>query len=429
MRVTMAFGRNGKEIELPDRRVAAVLSMPKSAPLSHPRQAVAEASAKPIASLPLMDLARGHRDAVVVVCDITRPAPNAIMLPPILETLQRAGIDREHITILVATGLHRPNEGDELVEMLGEPVARGFRVVNHLAWESSQQHVVGRTRSGIVAEIDAAYAHASLKITTGFIEPHLMAGFSGGRKLCGIGCGSERTIRSLHAPRIIEHPNSIEGRLQANLLHEELTEIAALAGMDFIVNVTMDQARRITGVFAGHFDRAFLAGCELARSSVGCQIECEVDVVVSSCGGYPQDISYYQTAKAFTGARHICKPGGTIIVLSECSEGLGRPEYVELCRELDSVDGFLGRFVRAGPQVYDCAQRNDQWQINNMTRALRKCECWLVDGGLTPQQRGLLLHPATASFDEALSAALARHGPEASIAVIPAGPNVLAEVG
>lgn len=429
MYVKMAFGRDGKEIELPDRNVEAVLNMPEVPPRDDAWQAVAEALSRPLDSPPLVDVARGHRDAVVVVCDITRPAPNRIMLPPILDTLQRAGLDREDITILVATGLHRPNEGDELVEMLGERIVREFRVLNHRAWEPSEQVTVGRTRSGMAVEIDSVYAAASLKITTGFIEPHLMAGFSGGRKLCGIGCGSERTIRSLHAPRIIEHPNAIEGQLEGNPLHEELTEVAAVAGMDFIVNVTLDHARRITGVVAGHFDHAFLAGCEFARRSVGCSLGREVDIVVTSCAGYPQDINYYQTAKAFTGARHVCKPGGTIITLSECCEGLGKPEYVALCREVESVGAFLDRFVLAGPQVYNCARRNDQWQIHNMTRALRKCECWLVDAGLTSEERGLLLHPATPSFEEALSSALARHGPEPAIAVIPAGPNVLAQVG
>jgi nickel-dependent lactate racemase len=277
-------------------------------------------------------------------------------------------------------------------------------------------------------EIDAVYARADLKITTGFIEPHLMAGFSGGRKLCGIGCGAEGLIRDLHAPRIIEHPNSIEGRLDGNLLHEELTEIAALAGMDFMVNATMDEAHRVTGVFAGHFDQAFRQGCEFAQQAVGRTIEHEVDVVVSSCGGYPLDMSYYQSAKGFTGARHICKPGGTIILLSECREGLGKPDYVELCREVHSVEGFLERFVRAGPAAYNRAQRNDQWQIHNITRAMRKCQCHLVDGALTPEQRSLLLHPAGSSFEEAFSAALDRHGADARIAVIPKGPNVLARL-
>ncbi|HUU81862.1 MAG TPA: nickel-dependent lactate racemase [Phycisphaerae bacterium] len=429
MRVRMAFGRHGLDIELPDGNVMDVLTMPAMPPLPAPQRAVADALAVPIDAPPLVDLARGRRDAVIVVCDITRPAPNRVMLPPIIEALARAGIEQDRTTILIATGLHRPNEGAELVEMLGPEIAGRLRVVNHRASEPSQQVRIGRTRSGTDVEIDAVYAGADLKITTGFIEPHLMAGFSGGRKLCGIGCGSEATIRGLHAPRIIEHPDSIEGRLDGNILHEELTEIADRVGMDFIVNVTLDETHRVTGVFAGHFERAFGEGCEFAGRAVGRTVGREADIVVTSSAGYPQDINYYQVAKGLTGARHVCKPGGTIIMVAECSEGLGKPEYVELCREVSDVEGFLDRFVRAGPDVYNRARRNDQWQIHNVTRALRKCECHLVDGGLTPEQRGLLLHPAGPSFDEALSAALARHGAGARIVVIPKGPNVLARVG
>ena len=428
MRIEMAFGRQGLEIELPEGNEVEVLRIPGVPPLADPSKAVAEAVACPIGAPPLVDLARVGGDAVIVVCDITRPVPNEIMLPPIIEALERAGISRDRITILVATGLHRPSAGDDLVEMLGEDIVREFRVINHRATETAQQVQLGRTASGIEVDIDRVYVEASLRISTGFIEPHLMAGFSGGRKLCGIGCGGERTIRGLHAPRIIEHPNSIEGRLEGNLLHEELTEMAAMVGMDFIVNVTLDEGHRITGVFAGHFDEAFRTGCEFARHSIRRTVEREVDIVVASCGGHPLDLSYYQSAKGFTGAMHICKRGGTVILLSACSRGLGKPEYAELCREVGSMEDFLDRFVQGDAEAQRCALRIDQWQLHNVTRALRKCHCSLVDAGLTPEQRSVLMHPATESFEEALADALARHGPEATIAVIPKGPNVLAQV-
>ncbi|MCP4251413.1 MAG: nickel-dependent lactate racemase [bacterium] len=429
MRVQLAFGRDKTEVEVPDRNVVSVLDMPQVPPLEDGAGAVLDAIDDPIGTPRLVDLAERHETAVVAVCDITRPVPNGVLLPPILDALQRGGIDRDRVTILIATGLHQPNEGDDLVELLGPATAKTCHIVNHRATEAEQHVHLGQTSGGTDIEIDARYVEASLKIATGFIEPHLVAGFSGGRKLCGIGCGSQRTIRSLHAPRIIEHPNSIEGQLDGNPLHEELTEIAGRVGMDFIVNVTLDHARRVTGVFAGHFDGAFRAGCNFARQALEGTVEREVDIVITSGGGYPQDISYYHTGKAFCGARHICKPGGTIIALSECSRGLGKSAYAEFCREIESVDAFLDRYVLAGPEAYNCAQRNDQWQIHNLTRALRKCHCVLVDGALTSEQRGMLLHQATPSFDEAMADALDRHGRSARIAVIPAGPNVLARVG
>ncbi len=428
MRVAMPFGRGTLDIELPDANVRHVLTMPRTHPLDNPERSVVEALHNPIASPPLVELARGHQDAVVVVCDITRPVPNKLILPPILSQLEEAGIAKEHITILVATGLHGPTESDALVDMLGSSIVEGYRVVNHFAGREAEQREVGKTQRGTLALIDRRYVDASLRVTTGYIEPHLMAGYSGGRKLCGIGCGAEQTIKMLHSPVIIEDPNSIEGCLVGNALHEELTEIAQMARMEFIINVTMNEQREVTGVFAGHFDLAFRAGCDFADRSISRNIEQEVDIVVASCGGYPQDISYYHSGKGLTGARHICKKGGTIILLSECSAGIGKSEYVQLLSEVQSVDGFLGRFVRQGSGLRPCAERIAQWQIHNVTRAMRKCACWLVDGALTAEQRKLLLHPSTSSFEEALCKAFERHGPDAEIAVIPSGPNVLARV-
>jgi len=402
--------------------VVKVLEARHAAAVSDPPAAVSHALAHPIACPPLGELARGHDEAVVVVCDMTRPVPNRVLLPPILRTLEDAGIPQEGITILVATGLHRPNQGAELEAMVGETVVRGYRIVNHRARVAAEQVHLGVTGRGTPIDIDAVYARAPLKITTGYIEPHLMAGFSGGRKVLAIGCGGERLIRAAHSPALVEHPNSIEGVIEDNVIHDELTEITRRAGMDFIVNVTLDRARAITGVFAGHFETAWARGCAFASRAVRDTVPEPCDIVVTSCGGFPQDCTYYQSAKGFTGAMHVAKPGGTILMLSACDEGFGGAHFRDLCRAVPSHEQFTRDFVEGDRSAID------QWCINNFTRALRKCSGILIDRGLTDEERAIMLPQGAVSFEAALESALARHGREATIAVIPDGPNVLAQV-
>jgi nickel-dependent lactate racemase len=428
MQFEMAFGRRGKTIKIPDKNVAEVLTMPDTPPIADLHQHLAEALAAPIGSPPLAELAAGKSDAVIAVCDNTRPVPNAFLLPPILETLKKAGIPKERVTILIATGAHKPVQGDDLIEVVGPTIARECNVVTHRAGVDEHQTYMGSTEEETEVYINTLYVKADLKITIGLIEPHLMAGFSGGRKVLGIGCAGQHTIRMLHAPKIIEHPDSIEGQLEGNLLHAELNEIAELVGLDFTVNVTLDEAHRITGIFAGHNDISFPEGCDFARTAIGRTIDQEVDIVVTSGGGYPFDMTYYQTAKAFTGAMHICKPKGTIICLSNCERGVGQVRFIDLLKSIRGMDDFLDRFIRRDHAGYNCALADDQWQVENVTRAMRKCRCVLVDGCLTPDQRGMLLHPCNDSFDWALDEALSDHGRSARVAVIPKGPNVLARL-
>ena len=422
MRFNLPFGRTSCEIEVPDANVVKVLEARHGAAVADPEAAVERSLAAPIGCPSLAELARGKRDAVVVICDMTRPVPNPVLLPPILRTLEAAGIPRAGITILVATGLHRPNEGAELESIAGAEVARTYRCVNHRARVAEEQAQLGVTERGTPIDLDAVYARADLKITTGYIEPHLMAGFSGGRKVAAIGCGGERLIRAVHSPKFIEHPHSIEGVIDGNILHEELTEIMRRVGMDFIVNVTMDRARRITGVFAGHFETAWTAGCAFARQAVRDTVDAPCDIVVTSCGGFPQDCTYYQSAKGFTGAMHVAKPGGTLIMLSACEQGFGGEQFRALCRSVRSPADFVREFVH-GPR-----REIDQWCVHNLSRALRKCDGVMIDQGLTAEERAMMLSRSAPTFAAALDEALAKHGPDAKIAVIPDGPNVLAQV-
>ena len=208
----------------------------------------------------LRQIATGRKDACILICDITRPVPNQTILRPMLEVLEQAGIPREQTLILVATGLHRPSTDAEKLEMLGEEIVAGYRVEDHYGTRLDEHTLVGTTSRGIPGWIDSRYVRADLKITTGLIEPHLMAGYSGGRKLICPGVAALETVKRWHGPELLEHPKADCGILDGNPVHEQNTEIARMAGCDFIVNVTLDSQRRVTSVVAGDMEQAFLEG-------------------------------------------------------------------------------------------------------------------------------------------------------------------------
>lgn len=423
MQVTLDYGRTGISVELPDDRVIGPLAIRPVPPLADPAVAVEQALARPIGTTPLAELCRGRRDACVVVCDITRPVPNALILPPILWTLETAGIPRDRILILVATGLHRPNEGAELVEMLGPEIVANYRIENHRGTDRDEHVFLGTTPRGVPAWIDARYLRADLKITTGLIEPHLMAGYSGGRKVICPGLAALETVKVWHGPQFLEHPLADNGVLQGNPVHEENTLIAQMAGCDFIVNVCLDGDRRVTWVGAGDMIAAWEAGVRFIEGVVKVPVPQPVDVVVTSCAGYPLDTTWYQAVKGLTGALPIVKRGGTIIMAASLSEGLGGPEFQRLMAENPDLQQFKKRILGGDYFVMD------QWQLEELAKVLERCKVKVVSDGLSAETlRRCHVEPAS-SVEAAVAASLAEYGPAARIAVIPKGPYVLPYIG
>ena len=323
MQVGMKYGRGILQVEIPTCNLAGVLAIQGCAPIEDPERAVWEAIKYPIHSPSLGMLANGPKSACVVISDITRPVPNKLILPPILKTLEAGGIPREKISILIATGIHRPNEGEELEEMVGADIVGNYRIVNHFSQRPETHKYLGLTRNGTPVHIDKTYLESELKVATALIEPHLMAGYSGGRKSICPGLASIETMKVMHGPRILEHPNARIGVLDGNPLHIEATEIARMAGVDFNVNVTLDDQRRLTGVFAGDLVESHLAGVRFVEKVVKATVPEPVDAVVVSSAGYPLDATFYQAIKGLLAAAEIVKPGGGIILVAECREGIG----------------------------------------------------------------------------------------------------------
>ena len=421
MKVRLAYGKDGLDVDLPERNLVKVMTMPAAKPLSDPDDEVARALQTPIASLPLSGLVQKARSACVVICDVTRPAPNKIMLPHIFRVLEENGVSRENITVLVATGLHRSSKPEELEEMVGADILNRYRIVDHHARNIEEQKYLGQTSNNTPVYIDKEYCKADLKITAGFIEPHLMAGFSGGRKLIAPGCAGELTIKSLHSPFFLENSLCKEGSIEHNPLHHELLEIARMAGHDFIVNVAMNETGKITGVFAGDPIRAHEAGIAHVRHAVCATVRQPVDIVITSSAGYPLDLTFYQAVKGMTAALPIVKQGGMLIIAAECAEGLGGQEFTNMATQFDSGEAFL-QTILANPVVID------QWQLEECAKAARKADVVLVASGIPHGLRQKLFVRMSDTVESAVKTGLATYGEDATIAVIPKGPYTLVDV-
>jgi nickel-dependent lactate racemase len=415
MRIDLAFGKTGLTVDLPAGFRYRVLEARSAEPLHDPDAAIERALDAPIGSPPLIELARGKSSAAISVCDITRPAPNQQVLPPVLRRLEQAGIRRENMTILIATGLHRPATESEIREICGASTAERYRVVNHNARQLSEHQHLGSTASGTPVYIDERFISAGLHITLGFIEPHLMLGFSGGRKLIAPGLAAQETIKVLHSPKFMRDPRAVEGFVEDNPLHQELLEIARMARHDFIVDVALARNRAIAGAFAGHPIEAHRAGVEFVSHVMLETLEEPIDAVITTSAGYPLDLTFYQAIKGVTAASHIVKPGGRILLIAACEEGCGAPEFRRMVAENPSDRDFMDK-IASGPVTID------QWQLEKLALVTAKIEVLYYVPGVPAGLWGKSCPTAAAAL-HALTTGLA---PGATIAVIPDGPYVLA---
>lgn len=420
MRIKMDYGKTGILVDLPDDRVVGPLEIKDAIPLADQSKAISDALANPIGSKPLSEIAKGKKTACILICDITRPVPNKVILPQVLKTIENAGVPRSGITILIATGLHRPNEGEELVELVGEDIARNYRVENHHGKENSEHDFLGVTPRGVPVYIDSRYVRAELKITTGLIEPHLMAGYSGGRKVICPGIAGIETVKVWHGPKFLEHPNADCGIVEGNPVHEENTHIALMTGCDFIVNVCVDGNRQITWAGAGDMIKAWEAGVAFVRQVVRVPIKEPVDIVLTSCAGYPLDITWYQAVKGLTGALPILKKGGTIILVASLTEGLGSPEFQQVLKENPDLQAFKKRILETDYFIMD------QWQLEEFAKVIEKGKVKVFSKGLEHSILTKCHVTPVESVEKAVADSLKEYGPSARIAVIPKGPYVLA---
>ena len=421
MKLKLALDKTGAEINVPERVSTTVLEPRFAGELDDPAGAIRNALRSPIGSAPLEEIAAGKRSAAISVCDITRPAPNRVVLPEVIAALEKGGIPASEIRILIATGLHREASAAELEEILGPEIVSRYRVDSHRARREDEQSCLGETQGGTPVYIDRRFIEADLHVTLGFVEPHLMAGFSGGRKLIAIGLAGEKTIKRLHSPLFMRDPLATEGSFPDNPLHRELSEIASLAGHDFMIDVALTRTRGIAAVFAGEPEAALAEGVAFVRESTLAGVDEPADAVITTSGGYPLDLTFYQAVKGITAAAHVVKPGGTILLVAACREGLGSPEFAAMVRRGIEWPDLLDELATAPVEV-------DQWQAEKLAMVAQKVRLSFCLPGISPEDRGYLWGPCFETPQRAVDDLVSRLPAGGSLVAIPEGPYVFSQV-
>jgi nickel-dependent lactate racemase len=370
----------------------------------------------PTGTRPLREWWKRGRGVCVVFTDITRATPNDRIIPWLLEELESFGVPRVDITLLNSTGTHRGNTPEELDVMLTPEVARNYRIINHDCHATADCVQFGTTRDGTPALINRWLANAGTRIITGFIEPHFFAGFSGGPKGIMPGVVALETVMSNHGARMIGDPNAVFGELDENPIWCEMRDIALRVGPSFLINVTLNEKREITGVFAGDLLKAHREGCEFVRTTAMQKVDELFDIVITSNSGYPLDMNLYQGVKGMSAAARILKPGGLLILAAECSEGIptGSP-FDTLLKESSGPEDILKKLAAPG------FVRAEQWQAQIQSLISKRARVMLHSALSEEDVRAAHL-TSCPDIEAAVQEELARVGDSAKIAVLPQGP-------
>lgn len=421
--IELAFGRGGLVVDLPDAAKPTVIRK-RALPVPADQSAAIEAALDDAIDVPtLSELAADARSACILICDITRPVPNGLFLRPMIERLVKAGVPLAGITVLVATGLHRPNLGDELAELVGDPwVLEHVSVVNHYARDEAAHVDFGRTATrDVPVGLDRRFVEADIKIATGLVEPHFMAGWSGGRKVVAPGIARHDTIRTFHSARFMEDPGATSCNLDGNPLHEEQLEIVRmLDGPVLALNTVIDEERRLCFASFGEILSSHMAAVDFVRDATSVPAPRRYRTVVTSAAGYPLDKTYYQTVKGMVTPIGVLADGGDLIIVSECSEGVGSPEF-RAAQE---------RLVALGPEAFLATLMEksladiDEWQTEMQLKPMRVGRISLYAPGLPEADHAVTGVERIDDVPAAIAAAMDRQG-EPEIAIIPEGPYVV----
>jgi lactate racemase len=421
MKINMKYGKTGLPLDIPGD-IDVTLIQKKAMPvLKDPEGAIKYVFANPVNCKTLREEAKGCRSCCILICDITRPVPNGLILPLLIKELIEAGMAADSITVLVATGLHRPNEGNNLRELVGSDWVLGtVTVANHFARRDEDHEYLGTTSGGIEARLDRRFIQADLRIVVGLVEPHFMAGYSGGRKVVAPGIAHEQTIRAFHSARVLEDCRSANCMIEGNPLHAVQMEIMQMLGGCLAVNTVIDKDHRISFVNFGEIVESHLEAVSFVRPYAEILLKKRFKTVVTSSAGYPLDKTYYQTVKGMVSPLDILEPGGDLIIVSACSEGMGSPDYAEaqLCLTDKGPDGFLHEIIEKKYAAID------EWQTEMQVKAMKRANIFLYTEGLTIEQKALTGVTVIESPLAAVMESVKAQG-DRRVAVIPEGPYVV----
>jgi nickel-dependent lactate racemase len=418
VKIELDYGKEDLEIELPEGHWIEIIERRAVPALEDQEEAVRQALRGPIDSPPLRELVTAGDRVGIVVNDITRATPYPLLLPILLEELQ--DIPTYQISFFVATGTHRSNTRDELRGMLGEEIVEKYRIIQNDARDRDSHRLVGQTKGDHPIWIHGEFLDCTVRILTGFIEPHFFAGFSGGGKAVMPGLALLETVQNNHSVHNIDHPRATWGITKGNPLWEEIQEAAQMVGVTFLMNVTLNRKKEITGVFAGNLNSAHTQGCKFVRSGSMVGVKKPFDIVITSNSGYPLDLNLYQAVKGMSAAAQIVREGGSIIIATDCWDGIPEHgEYGKLLSESNSLDDLLARIRSPG---FQC---QDMWQAQIQALICKKADVYVYSKNLTEKQiRDALLQPCE-SIEKTVSRLIQRQGRKLNICVIPEGPQTI----
>ncbi len=419
--ISIPYSRENITINVPDKNIVGIFTPEKlNIDINFSQeQLVKNALDNPIASEKLEVLSSGKKNIVIITSDHTRPVPSKITMPILLESI-RSGNPCAEITILVATGYHRPTTQKELIDKFGQIIVENENIIVHDSFDNDSMINIGTLPSGGECRINRLAVEADLLVAEGFIEPHFFAGFSGGRKSVLPGIAGAETVLANHCAEFIAHPNARTGNLENNPIHIDMMFAAQKAKLAFILNVALDENKNIIRAFAGHFDQAHKEGCRF----VGSMAETEkklADIVISSNGGYPLDQNIYQSVKGMTTAESMCKEGGTIIMIAGCEDGHGGESFFNALATAESPKKLMEN-VR---EIHRSKTQPDQWEYQILARILSNFQVILVTDLCDHEMIKAMHIEHAAKFDVALDMALKKQGKTATIAVIPNGISVI----
>jgi nickel-dependent lactate racemase len=418
MKIELAYGKTGLEISLPDDANVTVVEPKYVDGLPDQAGALRDALRQPIGSPPLKSLVKPTDKVGIVFSDITRPTPNHLILPVLLDELDH--VPDGQIVLFNSTGTHRPNTEAELRWMLGDAIVNRYRIEQNDAHDRDSHVLVGRTRSGNEVWIHKEFVGCDVRIPTGFIEPHFFAGFSGGGKAIMPGLALLETVMHNHSAKNLDSPLARWGITHGNPLWEEIREAAAMVQPTFLLNVTLNRDQQITGVFAGDFEEAHVQGCAFVRDKAMIPVEEPFDIVITSNSGYPLDLNLYQAVKGMSAAAQVVKEGGSIIIAADCWDGIpDHGEYGQLLLEAESLESLLETIRAPG------FQRQDMWQAHIHALICMKADVYFYSHNLSEKQiEGALLRPCR-DIEATVAELLQKHGRWATICVLPEGPQTI----
>ncbi|MHA1684744.1 MAG: nickel-dependent lactate racemase [Promethearchaeota archaeon] len=433
MRVKLSYGKNGLDVILPDTLRIDVFRPRDQQGLQDVEERIRHEVTNPCSGPTLKDiigektLKRGvgasDLKSCIVVSDHTRPVPSRIFIPGLITELEKNGIKRSNISILIATGLHRPSTIDELKRMLGEKIVEELRVVNHDARDSNSLVSLGTSSRGTPILLNRMYMDADVKILTGYVDPHFFAGYAGGRKAVVPGIAGAETIIENHSAANIDHQNARFLKFDGNPIHEDSLEIARKAGVDFILNVCLNDRHEIINVAAGELEATHRVLVEYMNPIVTQTCGTYYDIVIVNNGGYPLDLNLYQSIKSMTIGEMAVKAGGTIIATNELSDGFGPDEFKEIIEGENDPRDIIDRLLRRDLII------GSQWQVQVLARILLRSEVVIVSSLPNRQFEKIRIGLKHASsFQDALENAMRKHGKMARVLVLPAGPQLIPHV-